>query len=89
MFRVIEGGLGGASIVRGPADAEDVRREAARRLKAAGYDEAQTRSFATGRPVPEGLKYFKLQIDYATAALQRHSPVPANYRDDKYWPASP
>ena len=49
MFRVIEGGLGGATIVKGPADAEDVRREAARRLKVAGYDDAQTRSFVAGR----------------------------------------
>lgn len=89
MFRVIEGGLGGATIVRGPADGEDVLREAARRLKAAGYDEAQTRAFVTGKPVPERLKYFRLQIDYAAAALRRRSPVPADFREDKYWPPMP
>ena len=87
MFRVIEGGLGGATIVKGPADAEDVRREAARRLKVAGYDDAQTRSFVAGRPVPAGLKYLKLQMDFAAAALVRMSPVPADFREDRYWPA--
>jgi hypothetical protein len=87
MFRVIDGGLGGATIVKGPADAEDVRREAARRLKLAGYDEAQTRSFVTGRPLPEGLKYLKLQMDFAAAALLKRTSVPADFRDQKYWPA--
>ena len=86
MFRVIEGGLGGATVIRGPADADDISREAARRLKAAGYDEAVARSFATGRGVPEGLKYLKLQTDYAKAALARRSPTPSDFRDDKYWP---
>lgn len=86
MFRVIEGGLGGATVIRGPADADDISREAARRLREAGYDEALTRSFATGRSVPEGLKYLKLQIDFARAALARRSPTPSDYRDDKYWP---
>lgn len=86
MFRVIEGGLGGATVIRGPADADDIAREAARRLRAAGYDEALTRSFATGRSVPEGLKYLKLQMDYARAALSRRSPTPSDFRDDKYWP---
>ena len=87
MFRVIEGGLGGATIVKGPADADDVRREAARRLKMAGYDEGQTRSFVTGRPLPDGLRYLKLQMDFAAAALLKMSPIPADFRDRKYWPA--
>jgi hypothetical protein len=87
MFRVIEGGLGGATIVSGPADAEDVRREAARRLKAAGYQEAVTRSFVTGRPLPDKLKYLKLKLDYAASTLMRTLPVPADFRSDKYWPA--
>jgi hypothetical protein len=86
MFRVIEGGLGGATIVKGPADAEDVRREAARRLRVAGYDDAATRSFVTGRPLPDGLKYLKLQMEFSAAALAKLSPVPADFRDDRYWP---
>ena len=87
MLRVIEGGLGGATIVFGPADADEVWREAARRLKAAGYDEAVARGFVAGRRLPEGLKYLHLQMAYATAALLRRSPIPADFRDDKYWPA--
>lgn len=87
MFRVIEGGLGGATVVRGPAGAEDIAREASRRLKAAGYDDAMARSFVTGCGIPEGLKYFKLQVDYAVAALTRRSPTPVDFRDDKYWPS--
>ena len=86
MFRMIEGGLGGVTVIRGPADADDISREAARRLKAAGYDDAVVRSFSTGRSVPEGLKYLKLQIDYARVALARRSPTPSDYSDDKYWP---
>ncbi len=86
MFRVIEGGLGGATVIRGPADTDDISREAARRLRDAGYEEALAKSFATGRSVPEGLKYLKLQMDYARAALSRRSPTPSDYRDDKYWP---
>lgn len=86
MFRVIEGGLGGATIVRGPTDGDDIRREAARRLKAAGYDDAVARGFVTGRALPERLKYLHLQMNYAAAALMRRSPIPADFRDDKYWP---
>ncbi|RYE84863.1 MAG: hypothetical protein EOP19_10615 [Hyphomicrobiales bacterium] len=87
MFRVIEGGLGGATIVRGPTEADEVRREAARRLKAAGYDDAVAHSFATGHSVPDGLTYLHLQMAYAAAALMRRSPIPMDYRADKYWPA--
>ena len=86
MFRVIEGGLGGATVIRGPADADDIAHEAARRLREAGYDEAVVRSFVTGRSIPESLKYLKLQMDYARAALARRSPTPSDFRDDKYWP---
>ena len=87
MFRVIEGGLGGVTIIKGPADGDDVRREAVRRLKVAGYDEALTRSFVTGKPLAEHLKYLKLQMDFAAAVLMKLSPVPADFRDDRYWPA--
>lgn len=86
MFRVIEGGLGGATIVRGPTEANEVRQEAARRLKAAGYDEAIARGFANGRGVSEGLKYLHLQMTYAASALMRRSHIPVDFRDDKYWP---
>lgn len=86
MFRVIEGGLGGATVIHAPAGADDISREAARRLRDAGYDDALARSFVSGRAVPEGLKYLKLQMDQARAALSRRSPTPPDFRDDKYWP---
>jgi hypothetical protein len=86
MFRVIEGGLGGATIVRGPTEAEEVRHEAARRLRAAGYDDAVVRGFANGRGVPESLKYLHLQMNYAASALMRRAHIPIDFRDDKYWP---
>jgi hypothetical protein len=85
MLRVIEGGLSEGPMASAPADG-DVRREAALRLREAGYDEAAARSFVTGRPMPEALRYLKLQIDFAAAALQRLNPVPSDFRDAKYWP---
>ena len=47
MLRLIEGGLSDGPMARAPADGDAVRREAARRLREAGYDEAATRSFVT------------------------------------------
>jgi hypothetical protein len=80
---VIEGGrrTGGVPIV------QDVRREAARRIKAAGYDQAAVQAFMSGRAVPDWLKYFKLQVEFAGDALARLSPIPADFRSDRYWPA--
>jgi hypothetical protein len=80
---VIEGGRH-ASGVPTP---EDVRREAARRIKAAGFDEAAVREFMTGRAMPDWLKYFKLKVEFAGDALARLSPIPADFRSDRYWPA--
>lgn len=88
MLRLIEGGLSDGPMARAPADGDAVRREAARRLREAGYDEAATRSFVTSRPMPEALKYLKLQIDFAAEALKRLDPVPPDFRDEKYWPAA-
>jgi hypothetical protein len=66
---------------------EDVRREAARRIRAAGFDEAAVRAFMTGRPMPDGLRYYKLKVEFAAGALARLTPIPADFRSDRYWPA--
>ncbi len=81
---MIEGGRD----ARGVPTAEDVRREAARRIKAAGFDEAAVREFMTGHPMPDALKYFKLKVEFAGAALSRLKPVPADFRSDRYWPTA-
>lgn len=65
---------------------QDVRREAVRRIKAAGFDEAAVRSFMTGRAMPDELRYFKLQVEFAGEALARLTPIPADFRSDRYWP---
>jgi len=80
---VIEGGRHAGS---GPTP-EDVRREAARRIKAAGFDEAAVREFMTGRAMPDWLRYFKLKVEFAGEALARLALIPADFRSDRYWPA--
>lgn len=82
-LRVIEGGRHAGGV----PTAEDVRREAARRIRAAGFDEAAVREFMTGQPMPDWLKYFKLKVEFAGEALSRLKPIPADFRSDRYWPA--
>jgi hypothetical protein len=65
---------------------EDVAREAARRIKAAGFDEAAVRAFMTGRGMPDWLRYFKLKVEFAGQAIARLSPIPTDFRSDRYWP---
>jgi len=90
-LRVIEGGLGAAeqhdreAESRRP-DREDVRREAARRLGASGYNRSRVMEFAAGVPMPAVLKYLAMQIDFAAEAISRLDPIPADYRSDLYWP---
>lgn len=80
---VIEGGRQAGGV----PTPEDVRREAARRIKAAGFEEAAVREFMTGRPMPDALRYFKLKVEFASEALARLLPIPSDFRADRYWPA--
>jgi len=85
MFKVIEGGLGrGKTFPRnGPAQ---IRDEGQRRLREAGVDSYLVREKLTGVTMPSTLRAFMLQVDFATAALSKLSPTPADICDDRYWP---
>lgn len=69
-----------------PACAGDVEAEAWRRKAALRLDEWRMREFVTGLPVPDEVSQLCYQIDLAVAALERMSPIPADFRDDVYWP---
>jgi len=90
-LRVIEGGLvaadqrGRGAESRRP-DSEDVRREAARRLGASGYNRSRVMEFAAGVPMPAVLKYLAMQINFAAEAISRLDPIPVDYHSDLYWP---
>jgi hypothetical protein len=85
---VIEGGLTErrATAAR-PFSKGDVAAEAARRIKASGYDRCRARYLATGEPIPKALQYLKIQIVWVADTLAGLEPIPDDYADDKYWPA--
>jgi hypothetical protein len=65
---------------------DDVENEARRRLRLVKLDEWRTREMITGRPMPESVRQFALQVDYARQALSMMSPIPADFDSDVYWP---
>lgn len=65
---------------------EDVEAEARRRLRAVKLDEWRTREFITGRPMPEDIRHFALQVEFAAKAISRLSPIPGDFDSDVYWP---
>ena len=67
-------------------DSEDVLQEARRRKASLNLDEWQLRQYVTDRPVPDHIVQMCRQIDLAAAALARLSPIPADFRNDLYWP---
>jgi len=78
-----------AAVAPAPArivDGEDVLNEARRRKGLLNLDEWQLREFVTDRPVPDNIMQMCRQIDLAAAALTRLSPIPADFRNDLYWP---
>ncbi|NGP17578.1 hypothetical protein [Devosia aurantiaca] len=64
----------------------DVEQEARRRKQGLAIDEWQLREFVSGVPLPDRLVQLCRQIDLASAALSRMSPIPTNFADDIYWP---
>ena len=76
----------GASSVPGAIGVEDVEAEARRRLRAVKLDEWRTREFITGRPMPEDIRHFALQVEFAAKAISRLSPIPGDFDSDVYWP---
>lgn len=67
--------------------AQDVAEEAARRMKAIGYDRWRSRELLTGIAVPRDVRYLALQIGYVADAIVRLGNIPADFRSDIYWPA--
>jgi hypothetical protein len=65
---------------------EDVEAEARRRLRTCRIDEWRTREFITGRPMPDDIRHFAMQVEYAAKAISRLSQIPHDFDDDIYWP---
>ena len=65
---------------------EDVEAEARRRLRACRINEWRTREFITGRPMPDDIRHFAMQVEFAATAISRLSPIPDDFDDDIYWP---
>lgn len=65
---------------------EDVEAEARRRLRGCRIEEWRTREFITGRPMPDDVRHYAMQIDFAAKAISRLSPIPHDFNDDVYWP---
>jgi hypothetical protein len=87
-LRVIDGGLSdGEARAEHPLSKNDVQAEAMRRIKASGYDRYHARYLVTGEPIPKRLQYLKIQIAWVADTLAGLDPIPADYADDKYWPA--
>lgn len=65
---------------------EDVEAEARRRLRAIKLQEWRTREFITGRPMPDDVRHYALQVEFAAQAISRLSPIPDDFDSDVYWP---
>ena len=92
-FAVIEGsrewtepGRRGPGPATGAVVVADVEAEARRRLRACRIDEWRTREFITGRPMPDDVRHFAMQVEFAATAISRLSPIPHDFDDDVYWP---
>lgn len=91
-FEVIDGGREWTEPARRVATptelilVEDVEAEARRRLRACRIDEWRTREFITGRPMPEDLRHFAMQVEFAAEAISRLRPIPSDFDSDVYWP---
>lgn len=67
-------------------DVEDVQAEARRRLRKLKVEEWRVREFVTGAPMPDNVRHLAMQIEFASQAIARLSPIPADFADDLYWP---
>jgi hypothetical protein len=78
---VIEGGLG-----RQPSR-RDISHELERRIAESGYRPAKAKSVMTDLPPPAAVHHLKIQLDFAASMLSQLDPIPADFRDDRYWPS--
>ena len=65
---------------------EDVEAEANRRLRCIKLQQWRAREFITGQPMPEDVRHYALQVQFAAAAIARLSPIPNDFDSDIYWP---
>ena len=65
---------------------EDVEAEARRRLRSCKINEWRTREFITGQPMPDDIRHFALQVEFAAQAISRLLPIPDDFDSDVYWP---
>lgn len=65
---------------------EDVEAEARRRLRSVKLNEWRTREFITGQPMPDEIRHFALQVEFAAQAICRLSRIPDDFDSDIYWP---
>lgn len=80
-FTVIEGGL-----ARQPSQ-RDIIQELERRIAESGYYLGKARSAMTNRPASAAMHHLKLQLDFAAGMLSQLNPIPADFRDNRYWPS--
>jgi len=85
MFRVIEGGLSQSKTIAQNGRSQ-IEAEGQRRLREAGVDRSLAREKLTGVAMPNSLRVFMLQVEFAMEALSKLSPIPMNIMDDGYWP---
>ena len=64
----------------------DVEAEARRRLRSVKLNEWRTREFVTGQPMPDEIRHYALQVEFAAQAISRLLPIPSDFDSDIYWP---
>jgi hypothetical protein len=68
------------------AGVADVEAEARRRLRLVKLNEWRTREFVTGQPMPDEIRHYALQVEFAAQAISRLLPIPSDFDSDVYWP---
>jgi hypothetical protein len=79
----------GPDVARVTILVEDVEAEARRRLRACRINQWRTREFISGLPMPDDIRHYALQIEFAANAISRLSPIPEDFDSDVYWPRPP
>ena len=70
-----------------PPTADDVRREARRRINATGLSWMVERAATGGKTVPEAITAYAAAVRKASNTME--ADPPEDYRDDKHWPKPP
>lgn len=68
---------------------EDVEAEALRRLRACRFEEWRTRECITGNAMPQAIRHFAVQVEFAARAISNLLPIPDDFDSDVYWPPMP